>query len=196
MRRTLGTQQREGSVVVRGGVLMPYDTKIGSTLVRLGQGDICDCQTEAIVNAANTHLWMGGGVAGAIKRGGGAAIEAEAVSKGPIAVGEAVVTGAGMLPAKYVIHAAAMGPDLVTDARKIRAATRNALARAKELALASIAFPALGTGVGGFPVERAGKVMLAEVARHCRGETTLREVVFCLFDTRTLQAFEAVLRRL
>jgi len=175
---------------------MPYETKIGNTMVRLIRGDICDCGTEAIVNAANTHLWMGGGVAGAIKRRGGAVIEAEAVSKGPISVGEAVVTSAGTLPAKYVIHAAAMGPDLVTDARKIRAATRNALARAAQLALYSIALPALGTGVGGFPVERAAKAMLAEVAKHCRGQTSLREVVLCLFDARTLQAFEGSLRRL
>jgi O-acetyl-ADP-ribose deacetylase (regulator of RNase III) len=92
---------------------------------------------------------MGGGVAGAIKRAGGQEIETEAVSKEPIAVGEAVVTGAGRLKAKYIIHAAVMGQDLTTDADKIRQTTRNSLIKADELGIKSLAFPALGTGVGG-----------------------------------------------
>ncbi len=175
---------------------MPYEKKIGKTAIRLAQGDICDREADAIVNAANTHLWMGGGVAGAIKRRGGAVIEAEAVSKGPIAVGGAVVTSAGALKAKCVIHAAAMGPDLVTDVEKIGAATRSLLARAQELGLKTVACPALGTGVGGFPPAQAARVMLGEVAKHCRGQTTLEEFVFCLFDVKTMGVFEAELKRL
>jgi len=175
---------------------MAAEKTVGETRIRLLQGDICDCATDAVVNAANTRLWMGAGVAGAIKRRGGAVIEAEAVSKGPIAVGEAVVTGAGALPAKYVIHAAAMGPDLQTDAAKIGDATANALRRAQQHSLRSVALPALGTGVGAFPAGEAARVMLAEVAKHCRGKTSLREVVLCLFDAKTLGVFEAELDRL
>ena len=167
--------------------------KINHSTISIIQGDICDCETEAIVNAANDHLWMGAGVAGAIKRRGGSEIEREAVAKGPIPVGEAVATGAGQLAARYVIHAAAMGQDLVADAVKVRAATRNSLLRAEELGLASIAFPALGTGVGGFSKAEAAEVMVGEVADHLRGKTGLKEVVFALFDDEALRAFEVVL---
>jgi O-acetyl-ADP-ribose deacetylase len=124
---------------------------IDNTVIRLVQGDICDCTTDAIVNAANNALWMGARVAGAIRRRGGEEIEKEAIAKGPIPIGEAVATGAGKLPARYVIHAATMGQDLHTDAEKMAAATRNTFLRAEEIHLASIALPALGTGVGGFP---------------------------------------------
>ena len=119
----------------------------------LVQGDICERPVGAIVNAANNHLWMGGGVAGAIKRRGGVEIEREAMAQGPIPVGRAVATGAGALAARYVIHAAVMGQDLRTDAALIREATRAALLVAEGLGVQSIAFPALGTGVGGFPLE-------------------------------------------
>src|SRR2546428_3273502 len=114
-----------------------------SMTIEARMGDITQADVDAIVNAANNHLWMGAGVAGAIKRAGGPDIEREAISKGPIPVGEAVVTSAGALRAKYVIHAAAMGQNLQTDAAKVRLATRNALTRARELAIRSIAFPAL-----------------------------------------------------
>ena len=96
------------------------EKKMGRLLIRLLQGDIAEAETDAIVNAANNQLWMGAGVAGAIKRKGGAEIEKEAVAKGPILVGEAVATGAGNLPARYVIHAAVMGQDLKTDEAKIQ----------------------------------------------------------------------------
>jgi len=172
------------------------EKQINKTILRLIQGDITQCTTDAIVNAANNRLWMGAGVAGAIRRRGGAEIEKEAVSKGPIAVGEAVVTGAGALAAKHVIHAAVMGQDFATDASKIRAATTNSLRRAEELRLSSIAFPALGTGVGGFPFSQAAEVMLGAVKEHCQGQTSLREVVFCLFDATALRAFEEALERL
>ena len=110
--------------------------------LRVVEGDICDRSVDAIVNAANSQLWMGGGVAGAIKRRGGGDIEREATAQGPIPVGESVVTSAGALKARYVIHAAVMGPDLVTSADHIRRATLTALTRADELGLESIAVPA------------------------------------------------------
>lgn len=158
--------------------------------ITLRQGDITREETEAIVNAANSSLWMGGGVAGAIKRVGGREIEEEAVEKGPIPVGEAVVTGGGKLLCKYVIHAAVMGPDLVTDEEKIRAATKNSLLRAEELGLKSIAFPALGTGVGRFPYSKAAGIMVEEVRKHLAGETSLEEVVFVLYGEEAYEAFE------
>src|SRR3972149_446583 len=103
--------------------------------ITCSKGDITDSGADAIVNAANNHLWMGSGVAGAIKRKGSAEIEKEAIAKGPIAVGEAVATTGGKLKARYVIHAAAMGQDLRTDEAKIASATRNALLRAEELGI-------------------------------------------------------------
>ena len=161
--------------------------------ITLRQGDITREETEAIVNAANSSLWMGGGVAGAIKRVGGREIEEEAVKKGPIPVGEAVVTGAGKLPCRYVIHAAVMGPDLVTDEEKIRAATKNSLLRAQELGLKSIAFPALGTGVGRFPYSKAAEVMIQEVREHLARGSPLEEVVFVLYGEEVYRAFEKVM---
>jgi len=167
---------------------------IGNAIVELVQGDIADLDTDAIVNASNNHLWMGAGVAGAIKRRGGAEIEREAVAKGPIAVGGAVATGAGKLPARYVIHAAAMGPGVATGARYIRQATRSALRCAEELQLTSIAFPALGTGVGGFPLEECARLMLGEVREHIAGGTKLTTVEFALFGGDAYQAFAEALR--
>jgi len=158
----------------------------------LRQGDITREATEAIVNAANSSLWMGGGVAGAIKRAGGKEIEEEAVKKGPIPIGEAVVTGAGRLSCKYIIHAAVMGPDLVTDEEKIRAATKNSLLRAEELSLKSIAFPALGTGVGRFPYSKAAEVMVQEVREYLAGESSLEEVVFVLYGEEAFSVFQRV----
>jgi len=161
--------------------------------ITLRQGDITREGTEAIVNAANSSLWMGGGVAGAIKRVGGRGMEEEAGKKGPIPVGEAVVTGAGRLSCKYVIHAAVMGPDLLTDEEKIRAATKNSLLRAEELGLKSIAFPALGTGVGRFPYAKAAEVMVQEVREHLAKEGSLEEVVFVLYGEEAYRAFEKIM---
>ncbi|MBI4320160.1 MAG: macro domain-containing protein [Chloroflexi bacterium] len=137
---------------------------------------------------------MGAGVAGAIKRAGGQEVEDEAVKKGPIPIGEAVATGAGRLKARYVIHAAAMGQDLRTDEAKIRAATSNSLRRADELGLKSVAFPALGTGVGGFPLAKAAQIMIAVVREHLAGPTSLEEVVFALRGADAYAAFAQELR--
>lgn len=149
------------------------------------QGDIAEQEVDAIVNAANNHLWMGAGVAGAIKRKGGTEIEKEAMKKGPIPVGEAVVTKAGKLKAKYVIHAAVMGQDLVTKEEYIRNATLNSLKRAEELKIESIAFPAFGTGVGGFPVDKCARIMLEGVKDFSRKAEYLKEVLFVLFDKKS-----------
>ena len=162
--------------------------------ISFARGDIAQQDAEAIVNAANNHLWMGAGVAGAIKRAGGQEIEREAVAKGPIPIGDAAVTGAGRLKARYVIHAAVMGRDLRTDADKIRQATQNSLRRADELALRSIAFPALGTGVGGFSLEECARIMLDVVQGHSTRSTSLERVVFVLYDEPAYQAFERVWR--
>ena len=167
-----------------------------NTIIEVVQGDITDSHTDAIVNAANNHLWMGSGVAGAIKRKGGMEIEKEAVSKGPIPVGEAAITGGGKLPAKYVIHAAAMGQDLVTDSDKIANATTNSLLRAEELEIQSIAFPALGTGVGGFSVSKAAEIMLKETLNKIKSGTILKKVVFVLFDEVSALHFEKVLEEM
>ena len=166
---------------------------VGQTVVKVERGDITTMAVDAIVNAANNHLWMGGGVAGAIKRAGGAEIEQEAMGKGPIEPGDAVVTGAGRLPCRHVIHAATMAQDLMTSADLIRRATRSSLRRADALKLASVAFPALGTGVGGFGVRDAAHLMVDEVAGHLGVATTLRTVVFAVVTPDAEQAFAEAL---
>ncbi len=148
--------------------------------IRLLESDITALEVDAITNAANDHLWMGTGVAGAIKRAGGEEIEREAIALGPIPVGEAVVTGGGKLRARHVVHAAVMGQDLRTDAEKIRRATTNALRRASDLGLRSLALPAFGTGVGGFSLQRCAEVMLAEIESHLRAGSSLEEVLLAL----------------
>ncbi len=167
----------------------------GATDIEVALGDITALEVDAVVNAANSHLWMGAGVAGAIKRAGGQTIEAEAVRLGPIPVGESVVTSAGNLKARYVIHAAAMGPDLVTDGAKIRNATETALMRGKERNLSSIALPALGTGVGAFPLPEAARIMAQAVRDHCLKETSLRKVVFAVLGQAAFEEFSEALKK-
>ena len=163
------------------------------TTIRLLRADIATLDVDAVVNAANDRLWMGSGVAGALKRAGGEEIEREALAQAPIPIGEAVVTTAGRLPARHVIHAAAMGQDLTTDETKIARATENALRRADELRLRSIAFPALGTGVGGFPLGDCARIMIDAVRRHLERGGTLDEVVFALRSEDALRVFESTL---
>lgn len=137
-------------------------------LVRVEQGDISTFRGDAVVNAANNHLRMGAGVAGALYRRGGHAIQEECdalVRAGPLQVGGAAVTGAGSLPVRWVIHAAAMG-DVPPSEDSIRSATRSALAIAAEHGMTSVAFPVLGSGVGGFSFERAAQMMLEEIHAH------------------------------
>jgi O-acetyl-ADP-ribose deacetylase (regulator of RNase III) len=160
------------------------------TKIEIRKGDITKLTVDAIVNAANNRMLMGGGVAGAIKRAGGKVIEDEAVKKGPIPIGEAIITKAGNLNAKYVIHAAVMGMDFQTDAEKITKSTRNSLLRANELGIKSIAFPALGTGVGGFPLDECARIMNEEVVYHGKTKTSLEQVVFILHDDSAYRIFK------
>ncbi len=154
-------------------------------------GDITALEVDAIANAANDHLWMGAGVAGAIKRAGGDEIEREAVAKGPIAVGDAVATGAGRLAARHVIHGAVMGQDLRTDAGLIERTTRRCLEVADELGCRSLALPAFGTGVGGFPLDECARLMVG-VARAYE-PATLERVVFAVFGAEAGEAFRRAL---
>ena len=171
--------------------------RIGKTDVVIERGDLTDREVDAIVNAANSSLWMGAGVTGAIKRKGGVIVEEEAVRQGPIEAGEAVITTAGNLPATHVIHAAAMGQDLKTDAQKIAQATRSSLALADKHKLTSIAFPALGTGAGGVPPAAAAEAMLEAVVAHLKaGTTTLRKIAFVLYQEEAWKAFTDTLKRL
>jgi len=159
------------------------------TTIEVVQGDITEQDVDAVVNAANNHLWMGSGVAGAIVRRGGRRIEAEAIRQAPIDVGQAVITGAGALKARHVIHAAAMGQDLQTDAEKIRKATDAALTLAEDRRLHTIALPALGTGVGGFPLQECASLMLKVARDHARKDSSVRLIRFVLFDAAAYQAF-------
>jgi O-acetyl-ADP-ribose deacetylase (regulator of RNase III) len=153
------------------------------------EGDITALDVDAIANAANNHLWMGAGVAGAIKRAGGDEIEREAVAKGPIEVGDAVATGAGALKARWVIHAAVMGQDMRTSAEAIARATRRTLEVANELGARSIALPAFGTGVGGFPLDECARIMV-DAVRSFEG-LELERVVFAVFGEEARFAFES-----
>jgi len=158
--------------------------------IKVIQGDITDLKVDAIVNAANNKLVMGGGVAGAIKKKGGKVIEDEALKKGPIEIGQAIATQAGNLAAKYVIHAATMGLDFKTDETKIRDSSYNALRVADELNLNSIAFPALGCGVGGFPYLASAKIMAQEVLKYLRQQkVNLKEIIFCLYEQEAFEIF-------
>jgi O-acetyl-ADP-ribose deacetylase (regulator of RNase III) len=160
--------------------------------IEILDGDISAQQTTAIVNAANNHFWMGSGVAGAIKARGGDAIEREAMAQGPVEPGECVVTTGGRLQARYVIHAAVMGQELDTSAALIGRATRNALKLADTHQIDAIAFPALGTGVGGFPLDECARLMIEAVRAHAATPTSLRLVRFVLFGQPAYRAFAGV----
>jgi O-acetyl-ADP-ribose deacetylase len=155
------------------------------------EGDITTLAVDAIANAANNHLWMGAGVAGAIKSAGGAEIEREAVARGPVEVGDAVPTGAGRLQAKHVIHGAVMGQDLRTNADLVSRTTRRCLEVADELGCRSLALPAFGTGVGGFPLEECARLMVAEAQGF--EPASLERVVFAVFGPEAEGAFRAAL---
>jgi O-acetyl-ADP-ribose deacetylase (regulator of RNase III) len=155
------------------------------------EGDITVLDVDAVANAANNALWMGAGVAGAIKRAGGEEIEREAVAQGPIEVGEAVATGAGRLPAKHVLHGAVMGQDLRTNEQLVRRTTESCLALADELGCRSLALPAFGTGVGGLPLDDCARIMVETARGH--EASSLERVVFAVFGGEARRAFEAAL---
>lgn len=154
------------------------------------QADVTKLEVDAIANAANTHLLHGGGVAGAIVRAGGPEIQRESDERAPIGLGEAVETGAGALPARWVIHAATMEPGGPTSAEVIERATRSTLAKAEELGCRSLALVAFGTGVGGFPLEEAARIMTAVAREH---EGGLERIVFAVRGDEAEQAFRDAL---
>jgi O-acetyl-ADP-ribose deacetylase (regulator of RNase III) len=154
------------------------------------QGDLTEMDVDAIVNAANNDLQLGGGVAGAIRRKGGGAIQRECDAIGSIPIGGAAITTGGKLRARFVIHAASMQLGGETTARALRTSTAHSLRIASEKELRSIAFPAVGTGIAGFPLSECAHIMLREVVEHLKGPTSLERVYFVLFDARALAAFE------
>jgi O-acetyl-ADP-ribose deacetylase (regulator of RNase III) len=169
--------------------------KIGDSVITVVRGDITRSQAEAIVNPANSKLIMGGGVAGAIRRAGGPAIEREALERAPIRVGEAIATNAGKLAARYVIHAPTMRlPAMSTDLESVEKATSAALRVAKALGLSSIAIPGMGTGVGGVPVVEAAQTMVGAIRQHLSEGTNPKHIFLVSTDETLIRAFESVLR--
>jgi len=170
--------------------------KINKTILELMQGDITDLDTDAIVNAANTALQLGGGVAGAIRRKGGPKIQEECNKIGGTHVGGAVITTGGNLKAKYVIHA--VGPRLGEEHEdeKLKDATLNSLKLADKNNLKSIAFPAISTGIFGFPKDRCATIMLSTTIAYLEGPTKLEKVVYCLYDQDTFEIFKRALQSL
>ena len=166
-----------------------------SLTVEVLQGDLTQQDVEAIVNAANNDLELGGGVAGAIARAGGPQIQAECRAIGSIAVGDAAITGGGNLKARFVIHAASMRLGGRTTADSLRGSTRRSLEIARDQGLQSIAFPAVGTGIAHFPMDECARIMLEEVLAHGRNPTTLLEVRFVLFGGDAESAFRAEANR-
>jgi O-acetyl-ADP-ribose deacetylase (regulator of RNase III) len=168
-----------------------------SERIIIQQGDITELDVDAIVNAANNDLKLGAGVAGAIHRKGGDAIQKECDEIGSIPVGYAAITGAGKLKARYVIHAASMGlSGIRTTAKSLRTSTAHSLRLASERKLKSIAFPAIGTGVSAFPMDECAVIMLAEAIRHLKGESSLETVYFVLFDSAAFDQFNKIWEQL
>jgi len=161
--------------------------------IELWNGDICDLEVDAIVNAANLSLWMSTGVGGEIKRAGGDSIEFAAVRQAPVALGEAVVTPAGTLAARAVIHAVSLDRDRRTNAGVIDKAVRSAMARARDIRARSIAFPAMGTGVGGFPLDEAARVTVHAVREELASSNGIEHVIFAMRGAAAYRAFEAAL---
>jgi O-acetyl-ADP-ribose deacetylase len=164
-----------------------------SEKIVLLQGDLTEMDVDAIVNAANNDLQLGGGVAGAIRRKGGDAIQQECDAIGSIPIGGAAITTGGKLRARFVIHAASMQLGGETTARALRSSTAHALRIAAERGLHSIAFPAVGTGIAGFPIPECARIMLREVEEHLKSPTSIEKIYFSLFDARALSEFEKVL---
>jgi len=160
--------------------------------VLIQQGDLTEMDVDAIVNAANNDLQLGGGVAGAIRRKGGEAIQGECNEIGSIPIGGAAITTGGRLKARHVIHAASMQLGGRTTAHALRSSTAHSLRIAQEKGLKTIAFPAVGTGIAGFPMRECAEIMLSEIAEHLKRPTTLEKVYFVLFDEPAREVFEQV----
>jgi O-acetyl-ADP-ribose deacetylase (regulator of RNase III) len=167
-----------------------------SAKLHFSQGDLTEMDVDAIVNAANNDLILGGGVAGAIRRKGGAKVADECEHIGKIQVGEAVITTGGNLKARFVIHAASMTLGWPTSPEALRASTRNSLLRAEEKGLKSIAFPAVGTGIAGFPIEKCAQIMIDEILGYLKSPTSLENIHFVLYDDGALKVFQETYARL
>jgi O-acetyl-ADP-ribose deacetylase (regulator of RNase III) len=170
--------------------------KINKAVLELTQGDITDQTTDAIVNAANAALQLGGGVAGAIRRKGGPKIQEECNKIGGTHVGGAVITTGGSLAAKYVIHAVGPRHGEEHEDAKLKDATLNSLILADQKNLKSIAFPAISTGIFGFPKDRCATIMLSTTIAYLEGPTKLEKVVYCLYDQKTFEIFKRTLQSL
>ena len=166
---------------------------IEKSVLELIDGDITEMETDAIVNAANAQLVLGGGVAGAIRRKGGPKIQEECNKKGPTFVGGAVITTGGDLKAKHVIHA--VGPRMGegNEDEKLKNATLNSLKVADENNLKSISFPAISTGIFGFPIGRCAEIMLKTTIDYLKGQTGLKKVIFCLYGRDSYEVFASQL---
>jgi O-acetyl-ADP-ribose deacetylase (regulator of RNase III) len=164
--------------------------------IHVSVGDLTESDADAIVNAANNDLILGGGVAGAIRRKGGEAIQRECDAVGSIPIGGAAIAGGGNLKARHVIHAASMQLGGAATAQALRTSTAHSFRIASEKKLTSIAFPAIGTGIAGFPLRECAEIMLRETAKHLSGETSLKRVDFILFDAASLKVFQHVFREL
>ncbi|MFZ3216250.1 MAG: macro domain-containing protein [Candidatus Acidiferrales bacterium] len=160
--------------------------------IEILQGDLIEMDTDAIVNAANNDLQLGGGVAGAIRRHGGPQIQRECDEIGPVPVGGAAITSGGNLRARFVIHAASMQLGGRSSAQSLRNSTAHALRIAAQKELKTIAFPAVGTGIAGFPMRECAEIMLREAARHFESPTSLEKIYFVLFDHEALAVFNSV----
>ena len=165
------------------------------TNIHIRRGDLTECDVDAIVNAANNDLQLGGGLAGAIRRKGGPSIQTECDRHGPVRIGEAAITTAGELPARFVIHQASMGLGGRTTAESLRNSTRAVLQLAEHNGLRTLAFPATGTGIAGFDLHQCARIMLEEVLRHVGAETELTDVHFVLFDEPAREIFHRAYRR-
>jgi len=165
---------------------------VGECHIWVVQGDLTQQPVDALVNAANSRLVLGAGVAGAIRQRGGPEIQAECDAIGPIDLGDAAVTGAGNLKARWVIHAAGMPPGGSATESSIHASVRRSLELAREKGCRSVAIPAIGAGIGGFPAQRCAEILLAEARAHLAGETTLEEIRFVLFGEPAYRVFEMV----
>ncbi|MGH9573774.1 MAG: macro domain-containing protein [Candidatus Acidiferrales bacterium] len=164
--------------------------------IEILQGDLTEMDVDAIVNAANNDLQLGGGVAGAIRRKGGPEIQNECDAIGTIPLGGAAITTGGKLKARHVIHAASMELGGRTTALTLRSSTAHALRIAAQNELKTIAFPAVGTGIAGFPIKECAEIMLNEAKRHLEGKTSVQKIYFVLFDEKALAAFESALNAL
>ena len=170
------------------------DKRVGDILVRTHIGNITTLSADAVVNAANSDLWMGSGVAGAIKRKGGDIIEQEAMAQGPIKPGEAVITSAGALSAKHVIHCAGMSPGKPATYDSVKSSVREALRLASGNNLTSIAFPAIGAGVGGLSKEQSARAVIEAIEEHSTNAGSVKEVVLVSLDPEVNGAFEGALK--